>query len=72
MHRQTYDKVSSSSSLFYIALSLTLFFFVACYIEIDADECSNVKDESYTNSQWCNLPDLLLEEIFSYLEIRER
>lgn len=45
----------------------------ACYIEIDGDDDGGcVVDENETPSQWNNLPDLLLEEIFGYLNIRER
>lgn len=46
--------------------------FTATYIEIDDDECVVENEESHSNSQWCDLPDLLLEEIFSHLTIRER
>jgi len=43
--------------------------FTACYIEIDDDFCRR-EDEEYV--EWANLPDLLLEQIFSYLSISER
>ncbi|XP_066992680.1 uncharacterized protein [Anabrus simplex] len=39
-------------------------------VYIDCEEEENDDDAEY--SQWCNLPDLLLEEIFSYLTMRER
>ncbi|CAG9808064.1 unnamed protein product [Chironomus riparius] len=41
----------------------------ACYIEIDDDV---FKRENEEDVQWANLPDLLLEQIFSYLSISER
>jgi hypothetical protein len=47
------------------------FYFTACYIDADAaDEVE--QNKHYIQSRWCDLPDLLLEEIFSYLSIRER
>lgn len=47
--------------------------FVACYIEIDGDDDEGcVVDENEIQSEWNNLPDLLLEEIFSYLNLGER
>ncbi|XP_053965282.1 uncharacterized protein LOC129245870 [Anastrepha obliqua] len=44
----------------------------ACYIDIDEseDEALAVDDNNY--SHWNTLPDILLEEIFSYLTYRER
>lgn len=41
---------------------------------MDGDDCINVKDESEENlnANWKHLPDLLLEEIFHYLNIRQR
>lgn len=49
------------------------FSFLACYIEIDGDEDEGcVVDENEMESRWSDLPDLLLEDIFSYLNIRER
>lgn len=50
----------------------SLTFITACYIEIDDEEFLASEDESKSDSLWCNLPDLLLEEIYSYLSIRER
>lgn len=50
----------------------SLTFITACYIEIDDDDFLASDDETPNASQWCNLPDLLLEEIFSYLTISER
>ncbi|CRL05674.1 CLUMA_CG018707, isoform A [Clunio marinus] len=45
----------------------------ACYIEIDEDDDEGcVVDENEMMSKWSDLPDLLLEEIFSYLSISER
>lgn len=47
--------------------------FLACYIEIDGDDDEGyVVDENEMSSDWSNLPDLLLEEIFSYLSLGER
>lgn len=46
---------------------------LACYIEIDGDDDEGcVLNESEGSSQWDNLPDLLIEDIFSYLSIGER
>lgn len=36
------------------------------------DDEDKQETEENDNSQWCDLPDLLLESIFSYLTIRER
>ncbi|KAL9918892.1 F-box only protein 39 [Glossina fuscipes fuscipes] len=45
----------------------------ACYIDIDADGDSDREDDDKrVPSNWCNLPDLILEEIFTYLTPRER
>jgi F-box protein 39 len=49
------------------------FLFLACYIEIDEnDDEGCVVDENEMESNWNDLPDLLLEEIFAYLNLRER
>ncbi|KAG5674163.1 hypothetical protein PVAND_004147 [Polypedilum vanderplanki] len=40
--------------------------------EIDADDTEDEADESVIKSRWDSLPDLLLEQIFSYLTISER
>ncbi|KAL1494260.1 hypothetical protein ABEB36_009884 [Hypothenemus hampei] len=40
----------------------------AMFIDIDQPECSTKNEYS----QWNDLPDLLLEEVFSYLSIKER
>lgn len=46
---------------------------LACYICIDDDDDEGcVVDENEFQSRWCDLPDLLLEEIFSQLSIRDR
>lgn len=46
---------------------------VACYIEIDGDEDEGVElDENEVASNWNDLPDLLLEEIFAHLTIKDR
>jgi F-box protein 39 len=46
----------------------------ACYIDIDDDqeEKDNEEIRERSSSGWSNLPDLLLEEIFNYLNLRER
>lgn len=47
--------------------------FSACYIEIDGDDDEGcIVDENEIPTQWNNLPDLLLEIVFGYLNIRER
>lgn len=47
--------------------------FLACYIEIDDDDDEGcVVDETETRSRWSDLPNLLLEEIFSNLDIKSR
>jgi F-box protein 39 len=47
--------------------------FLACYIEIDEDDDEGcVVDENEVISNWNDLPDLLLDEIFAYLSIGER
>lgn len=52
---------------------LILFIFLACYIEIDSDDDEGcIVDETENASRWRDLPDLLLEEIFSYLDIKSR
>ncbi|KAK9732307.1 F-box-like [Popillia japonica] len=43
----------------------------AIYIDIDEDDRDN-DDGSKEYSRWADLPDLLLEKIFSYLSIREK
>lgn len=42
--------------------------FVACYI----DALEEPFDPNKQYSQWPELPDLLLEEIFSYLTVQQR
>lgn len=49
--------------------NLNNFNFSACYIEIDDDFFGRENEE---DGEWANLPDLLLEQIFSYLSISER
>ena len=54
----------------------------ACYIEVDENENETVdrSDENDSNNddpdhcwtQWSNLPDHILERIFSHLTIKER
>ncbi|XP_013117529.2 uncharacterized protein LOC106094839 [Stomoxys calcitrans] len=47
----------------------------ACYIDIvddNNDEGATSDDENRVYSEWNNLPDLVLEEIFTYLKPRER
>lgn len=46
------------------------FNFIAVYIDLEVDEDRSKKGGHY--SQWSELPDLLLEKIFSYLSIREK
>lgn len=48
-----------------------VYFFVAVYIDID-DESADSTDPNIEYSNWNNLPDLILEKVFSYLTIRER
>lgn len=50
-------------------------FFSACYIDIDDDDddANEQLDESQrVYSRWCELPNVVLEEIFTYLTPRER
>ncbi len=42
----------------------------ACYIDIDEE--IDFDDPNHEYSSWCNLPDILLEEIFSYLSVKDR
>lgn len=42
----------------------------ACYIDVDLED--DILDPNHRFSQWHQLPNLLLEEIFSYLDVRER
>lgn len=47
----------------------------ACYIDIDDedDDADEQLDESQrVYSRWCELPNVVLEEIFTYLTPRER
>lgn len=53
----------------FIKCNVNNFIFPACYIEIDDDVFNRGNEEDV---QWANLPDLLLEQIFSYLSISER
>ena len=47
--------------------------FLACYIEIDEDDDEGcVVDENEMPSKWSDLPNLLLEEIFSHISIKDR
>lgn len=49
--------------------------FSACYIDIDDDDddANEKLDESQrVYSRWCELPNVVLEEIFTYLTPRER
>lgn len=43
--------------------------FPAVYIDIEEQKDD---DDNREYSKWCDLPDLLLENIFSYLGIREK
>lgn len=62
-----------NSHFFFLTLKLFLsLFLLACYIEIDDDGAYDEADENEIKSQWDSLPDLLLEQIFSYLTISER
>lgn len=45
---------------------------LACYIDIDLEDEPFEDSENETPSNWGDLPDLLLEEIFYYLNMRER
>lgn len=45
--------------------------FTAIYIDIDEDDIDK-DDGSKEYSRWADLPDLLLENIFSYLSMREK
>lgn len=46
---------------------------LACYIEIDEDDDEGcVVDENELPSKWSDLPDLLLEEVFASLGIKDR
>ena len=45
---------------------------LACYIDIDEPEDEELAENDSNYSQWHTLPDILLEEIFSYLTYRER
>ncbi|XP_037033542.1 uncharacterized protein LOC119072433 [Bradysia coprophila] len=42
----------------------------ACYIDIDDEIDLDDPDHEYSN--WCNLPDILLEQIFSHLSVKDR
>ncbi|XP_067628767.1 F-box only protein 39 [Eurosta solidaginis] len=44
----------------------------ACYIDIEECEENDFRDGDDNFSQWNQLPDIILEEIFSYLNYRER
>lgn len=46
-------------------------YFAAIFIDIDEDDVKS-EDKVCEYSRWSELPDLLLEEIFSYLSIREK
>ena len=48
---------------------LVIIFFVAIYIDIEDEE---QREENRVYSRWFELPDLLLEKIFSYLSIRDK
>lgn len=53
--------------------SIFVYVVLACYIEIDEDDDEGcVVDENESQSNWGDLPNLLLEEIFSYLDIKSR
>ncbi|XP_020799248.1 F-box only protein 39 [Drosophila serrata] len=47
----------------------------ACYIDVDEDDDDagdGANDSKRVYSNWCYLPDLILEEIFTYLSPKER
>ncbi|KAH8257805.1 hypothetical protein KR038_001344 [Drosophila bunnanda] len=47
----------------------------ACYIDVDEDDddaADGADDSKRVYSNWCYLPDLILEEIFTYLSPKER
>lgn len=53
------------------ALVLTVVFVTAVFIDIDDEE--DVKEEENKEySRWSEVPNLLLEKIFSYLSMREK
>lgn len=60
----------------FLSLSLSPFCSLsACYIDIDDDDddANEQLDESQrVYSRWCELPNVVLEEIFTYLTPRER
>ena len=51
-------------------MQVMVFIITALYVDVEEDSEDEAKDKVY--SAWDQLPDILLEEIFSYLTIRER
>lgn len=45
-------------------------YILAIYIDLEVEDETENDTKEY--SKWCDLPDLLLERIFSYLTIREK
>lgn len=52
-------------------LYLFYFLFSACYIDID-EEIDVDLDPNHEYSNWSCLPDIILEQIFSYLPVKDR
>lgn len=47
----------------------------ACYIDVDEDDSESTDgadDSTKVYSNWCYLPNIVLEEVFSYLSPKER
>lgn len=67
--------VNKQTNVLYLALSLPPLSLSACYIDIDNDdddENEEVDESKRVYSRWNELPNLVLEEIFTYLTPRER
>ncbi|XP_022918109.1 uncharacterized protein [Onthophagus taurus] len=47
-----------------------LYYYTAVFIDLDQER--EEEDENKVYSKWCELPDLVLEQIFGYLTIRQR
>lgn len=56
--------------IFLLNLKKIFVLFPACYIDIDEEV--DLDDPNHEYSNWCNLPDLILEQIFSYLPVKDR
>lgn len=64
---------NSTSSLPFLSQQLIITLLTpiaACYIDVDVED--EILDPNHEYSQWHLLPNLLLEEIFSYLDVKER